>query len=207
MLVYNVGDSFTCAGDWCPDETMQFWYCLAQDLGANTVENNSEPGRSNDEIIKIIMRHCLENPNLDVTYFVNITTIYRFDITTQGGDKFHDVLKPMAVANLDFEKVECTLYAQLIGLMSFLDQHGKNFLVFNNYRNFSQEPLPMRDSFVSYIQQEPRVLNWFDSARADHNQAQGHRPWDFDTLGWGGHDTAVAHRSYYELLRSRMIKL
>jgi hypothetical protein len=125
MIAYNVGDSFTFPGSWAPDETKHFWHQIARNCGCTKFVNDSEPGRSNDRIIKLVMQHALENPTADVLYLINITTIYRFDITDTGGDKFHDVLKPKTIAELDFELVECTLYMQLIGLIELLNKYPR----------------------------------------------------------------------------------
>jgi hypothetical protein len=203
MIAYNVGDSFTFPGSWAPDETKHFWHQVAVNYGCTKFVNDSEPGRSNDRIIKLVMQHALENPTANVLYLINITTIYRFDITNTGGDKFHDVLTPKAIAELDFELVECTLYMQLIGLIELLKSQNKPFFVFNNYRNFGQDSLPMRDPFVKYIKAEPRVLNWFDNARADFNEHVSQiKPWDYNELGWAGHDTTQGHEAYYKMLAS-----
>jgi hypothetical protein len=205
LNAYNVGDSFTYAGAWCPDEHDHFWYRIAQDLGCVTIVNDSEPGASNDAIIKRVMRHCLENPQADTLYLVNITTIYRFDITDSGTDKFHDVLTPGAIADLAFERVECTLYAELIGMIELLKANNKRFLVFNNFENFSSDPLPMRDAFVQYVRSEPRILNWFDNARGNFHETTSHvQPWDYATKGWVGHDGPEGHQAYYKMLASNL---
>jgi hypothetical protein len=206
MDAYNVGDSFTYAGAWCPNEQDHFWYRIAQDLGCVNIINDSEPGASNDSIIKRVMRHCLENPRADTLYLINITTIYRFDITDTGSDKFHDVLKPAAIADLAFERVECTLYAELIGMIELLKARNKKFLVFNNFENFTDAPLPMRDAFVRYIKQEPGVMNWFANARGNFHQAVSQiKPWDYDSKGWVGHDGPQGHLAYYKMLASSLV--
>jgi hypothetical protein len=138
MKVYNVGDSFTEAGPWAPNEQEHFWYRLAQDLGCSEFVNDSQGGRSNERILKLVLQHLLENPAEDTVYFVNITTIYRLDVTGDGDDKFHDILRPNAIANFAFETVECNLYMQLIGVVEALKARNKQFLVFNNFQNFSQ---------------------------------------------------------------------
>ena len=174
MMCYNVGDSYTCysVGDghttnqtWCPNREDHYWYRIARDIyNCKTIINESIPGRSNDAMIKLVMRHCLENPTTPTIYFINITTIFRMDLTERHSATLHDILTQKAVSELDFEVIECSLYSHLIGLIEFLKARNKQFLIFNNSKTFSDEELPNRDKFVDYFKQEPRIINWFDNS-------------------------------------------
>jgi hypothetical protein len=217
MILFNTGDSHTCYnvvdghasnGTWCPNLEDHYWYKLARDLGCTDIINDSKPGRSNDMMIKLIMQHCLENPNLNTFYIINITTIFRMDLTHPHSHTLHDILVPRAIARLDFETIECTLYAHLIGLMEFLKSQNKQFLIINNGKNFSDSQLPMRDCFVEYFKNESRILNWFDNARVDFQQhVTNIKPVDYVLYSWEGHDGPEAHQKYYEMLKSKLIKL
>jgi hypothetical protein len=156
-------------------------------------------------MLKMIIKHCLENPQVPTYYIINITTIFRIDLCHPDSATLHQVLTPEAVADLDFETVECTLYSHLIGTLEFLKARGKQFIVVNNGKNFNDAPLPMRDAYINYIKQEPRVLNWFDGARINFQENITQiKPVDFAHYGWNGHDGAEAHAKYYEMLQSRL---
>ena len=218
MILFNTGDSHTCydVGDghasnglWCPNVKDHYWYQIAmKDYGCIEFINESRPGRSNDMMIKLVIRHCLENPNLPTFYIINITTIFRFDLTSPQSHTLHDILTPLAIAKLDFETIECTLYAKLIGLIEFLRARNKPFLIINNGKNFSDDQLPMRDAYVKYFKQEPNLINWFDNSRIYFQEnVTKIKPVDFDQYGWNGHDGANGHARYYEMLKSRLPKL
>jgi hypothetical protein len=116
-----------------------------------------------------------------------------------------DLLTPSAIADIDFETLETTLYSNLIGVMEFLKARNKQFLVINNSKNFSDEQLPMRDVFVNYFKKEPRILNWFDNSRIFINQeVLKIKPWDFAQYGWNGHNGVDADKEYYQSLRKRL---
>lgn len=218
MLCYNVGDSHTCynvgAGHtstypWCPNMEDHYWYKIAKEVYyCNDIINASRPGRSNEAMIKLVMRHCLENPCLPTVYFINITTIFRIDLTEPASSTLHDILRPNAIAILDFETIECTLYSQLIGLMEFLNARNKQFLIFNNSKAFSDARLPKRDKFVEYFKNETRVVNWFENARATfHENLSKVKPVDFDLYQWDGHDGPEGHTAYYKMLLTRLPKV
>jgi len=159
-------------------------------------------------MIKLVMKHCLENLNIPTLYIINITTIFRFDLTTPHSHTLHDILTPRAIADLDFETIECTLYAHLIGLIEFLKSRNKQFLIINNGKNFSDDQLPMRDSYVKFFKNEPRILNWFDCARINFQEnITKIKPVDFDTYGWNGHDGPAGHAAYYDMLTARLPKI
>jgi len=218
MILFNTGDSHTCYnvgaghahnGNWCPDVKDHYWYKIAMhDYGCTDFVNESMPGRSNDMMMKLVVKHCLENPALPTLYIVNITNIFRFDLATPHSHTLHDILTPRAVANLDFETIECTLYTHLIGLIEFLKSRNKNFLVINNGKNFSTDQLPMRDAYVEYVKQEPRILNWFDNARIYFQEhVTNIKPVDFDEYSWNGHDGVEGQARYYHMLQTRLPQL
>jgi hypothetical protein len=202
MILYNLGDSHTYnKGPWCPNIEDHYWYKLAKLFGIDTVINESLPGRSNGMMIKLAMQHCLENPQLPVLYILNITTIFRFDIASPHSHTLHNILTKEAINELDFETIECTLYAKLIGLMEFFKSRNKQFLIINNGKNFSDDQLPMRDAFVNYFKNEPRILNWFDNSRIWFQENITRiKPVDYKVYGWNGHDGTAAHDQYFNML-------
>jgi hypothetical protein len=208
MLCYNVGDSYTCAENypWCPNSKDHYWYRIAQDVyNCSEIVNDSLPGRSNSAIFRAVMKHCLENPNIPAIYFINVTSIFRIDLSDPNSDTLHKILTPKAITNIDFETIECTLYLQLIGLIEFLKFRNKPFLIFNNNKNFSSDQLPKRDAFVEYIKNEPRVVNWFNNARiAFHENISKIKPVDYDQYQWNGHDGTEGHKAYLEMLLTRL---
>lgn len=208
MIVFNVGDSHTTVGRrWCVNQEDHYWHLLAQDLGATEIVNESYPGRSNSSMIKSVVRHCLENPDQPTCYFINITTIFRFDVNHQSY-ALHDILKPEVLADLDFEEIECDLYAGLIGLMEFLKARNKKFLIVNNGKNFSQDLLPKRNAYIKYFQQESRVLNWFDNSRIWFQENVSKiKPVDWDLYQWNGHDGPAGHFEYYKMLKTKLLNI
>ena len=217
MILYNVGDSHTCynlgaghasTATWCPDVKDHYWYKIAmQDYKCTNFINNSVPGISNDRMLKLVITHCLENLKKSTLYIINITTIFRFDLTSHRSHTLHNILTPAAISELDFETLECTLYAHLIGLIEFLKAHNKDFLIINNGKNFNDDKLPMRDAYVTYFKQEPRIINWFDNSRIYFQENVTHiRPVDFADYGWNGHDGPDGHREYYNMLSGRLPK-
>jgi hypothetical protein len=207
MIVFNVGDSHTTVGRWCVNQEDHYWHMLAQDMGATEIINESRPGRSNSSMIKSVIRHCLQNIDKPTYYFINITTIFRVDINDQSY-QLHKILKPEILADLDFEEIECDLYAGLIGMMEFLKARNKKFLIINNGKNFSNNTLPKRDAYVQYFQQESRVLNWFDNSRIWFQEnVSGIKPVDWDLYQWNGHDGPEAHLAYYKMLKIKLLNI
>lgn len=206
MILYNLGDSHTYDnGIWCPIIEDHYWYKIAKLYGCKEILNESLPGRSNDMMIKLAMKHCLENPELLTLYIINITTIFRIDLNTSNSHTLHNILTKQALEVLDFETIECTLYAKLIGLMEFFKSHNKQFLIINNGKNFSDDQLPMRDAYVKYFKQEPRILNWFDNSRIwFHENTTGVKPVDFYLYGWNGHDGPTGHSLYFDMLTNKL---
>lgn len=214
MILYNLGDSHTCYnigdghasnGTWCPNIKDHYWYKIAKLYGCKQIINESMPGRSNDSLIKLAMKHCLENPDLPTLYIINITTIFRFDLTTPHSHTLHDILTNEAIAKLDFETIECTLYAHLIGIIEFFKARNKQFLIINNGKNFSDSQLPMRDAYVKYVKNEPRILNWFDNSRIWFQENVTRvKPVDFQLFGWNGHDGPIAHSLYFDMLVDKL---
>lgn len=204
MILFNTGDSHTWAtdeNDWCPNLEDHYWYKIAKLFGCKEIVNESLPGRSNDMMIKLAMQHCLENPELPTLYIINITTIFRFDLTTPHSHTLHNILTKQAVETLDFETIECTLYAKLIGLMEFFKSRNKQFLIINNGKNFSDDQLPVRDAFVTYFKNEHRVLNWFNNGRIFFQEnVTKIKPVDFNLYEWNGHDGPQGHDRYFHML-------
>ena len=218
MILFNTGDSHTCynvgdghasTGLWCPNVTDHYWYKIALDhYGCTDFVNESLPGRSNDAMIKLVIKHVLENPTADILYILNITTIFRFDLTVPHSYTLHHILTTEAVADLNFETIECTLYAHLIGLMEFLKARNKKFLIINNGKTFSDSQMPMRDAYVEYFKQEPRLLNWFDNGKVSfHENITKIKPVDYNLYGWNGHDGCAGQTAYYKMLATRLPKL
>jgi len=209
MMLYNVGDSHTYPdGKWNTEPYDQYWLRIAKDYGYTTIVNDSQPGRSNDAMIKLVIKHVLENIDLPTLYIVNITTIFRIDLHTPGSSTLKDILTPAAVADLDFETIECSLYAHLIGLIEFLKSYNKQFLIVNNGKNFSSECLPMRDAYVEYFKQEPRILNWFNNGKVNfHQDVTKIKPVDYNLYSWDGHDGPSGHNAYYKMLVTRLRNL
>lgn len=214
MILYNLGDSYTCyleadkdpsIGAWCPNIEDHYWYKIAQLYGCKKIINESLPGRSNDMMIKLAVKHCLENPKLPTLYIINITTIFRIDLTTPHSHTLHNILSKKAVETLNFETIECTLYAHLIGFIEFLKSRNKQFLIINNGKNFSADPMPMRDAYVKYFKQEPRILNWFDNSKIwFHENVSRIKPVDFNLFRWNGHDGPEGHYEYFKMLQQRL---
>jgi len=206
MILYNLGDSHTYNnGIWCPSIQDHYWYKISKLYGCTEIVNESLPGRSNDMMLKLAMQHCLENPKLPVLYILNITTIFRKDLTTPHSHTLHNILTKEAIEKLDFETIECTLYAHIIGLIEFFKARNKQFLIINNGKNFSDNQLPMRDAFVNYVKNEPRILNWFDDSRIWFQEnITGIKPVDFDLCGWNGHDGPAGHSMYFDMLVNKL---
>ena len=202
MILFNVGDSHTFPdGGWCPNIKDHYWYRIATNV-FNCTEfiNHSAPGASNDAMLKAVVRHCLENPTLPTVYFINITTIFRIDLNDQSST-LHQILKPQAVAQIDFETIECTLYSHLIGTIEFLKSYNKPFLIFNNGKNFSADQLPKRDAYVKYVMNENRILNWFNNAKIDYHAYKTKiKPVDYYQYEWNGHDGVDGHNKMYDML-------
>jgi hypothetical protein len=202
MILFNVGDSHTYPDSrWCQPVEEHYWYRIAKDIfNCTEIINHSKPGRSNDAMLKAVMQHCLENPITPTVYFINITNIFRMDINDHS-NTLHDILTPSAIAQIDFETIECTLYSHLIGTIEFLKYQKKPFLIFNNGKNFSLEPLPKRDAFVNYVKNEPAFLNWFTDSKVDYHSAITKiKPVDYDLYGWNGHDGIEGHSAMYDRL-------
>ena len=215
MILFNTGDSHTCFnvgdghafnGPWCPNVKDHYWYKIGfEKYGCTEFINESIPGRSNDMMMKLVVKHCLENLTVPTLYIINVTTIFRMDLTYPRSYTLHDILTPAALEKLDFETIECTLYSHLIGLIEFLKSHNKNFLIINNSKNFSDEQLPIRDAYVEYFKNEPRILNWFNNSRTYFQEnITKIKPVDFRKYGWNGHDGPAGHQAYYEMLCTRL---
>lgn len=199
--LFTAGDSYTdTSGPWCPDPTNQYWHILAQHLGCEHTVNASQQRRSNNKIIQSVIQHCLTNLEQDTVYLINITNVFRKDIVADRSHTLSDILTPQAIVELDYEVLECELYAQLIGCIELLLTRNKKFYVINNTRDFSAEPLPMRDCYVNYIKNTAQVLNWFENSRVSYAKQHNIKPVDYDQYGWDGHFDAEGHKLYAEYL-------
>ena len=202
MLVFNSGCSFTTPDEFIAEQDM-YWYRLAQDMSADKIINESRPASSNDLIIQRVYRHVLANPTLDTFYIVNLTSLNRIELEPKKSDQFITILTPDAIARIDFETVELTVLSQLIGLVTFLRTYKKDFYIINNSKQLSSTPWPPRDSFVKYLQSDPKILNLFNHSRFEfHKNISGVKPYDYDSLGWAGHDGADGHLAYYNHLKT-----
>lgn len=200
-LLFNAGDSYTdTTGPWCPESKLQYWHTIGLALGCATMINESQQQRSNTAIIRSVISHCLGNPTLDTVYLINLTNLFRKDIVAGHSHKLEDILNKQAISQLDFEVLECELYIQLIGLIEFLRTHRKQFYIVNNSTDYSDQPLPMRDLYVSYIKQCPEVLNWFAGSKYSFFEQNGHKPVDYEQYGWHGHLDPKGHEMYAKYL-------
>jgi hypothetical protein len=63
----------------------------------------------------------------------------------------------------------------------------------------------MRDAFVNYFKNEPRILNWFDNSRIWFQEnITKIKPVDYGVYGWNGHDGAAAHDQYFDMLTAKL---
>lgn len=201
MIVFNSGCSFTTPGVQIKQEEM-YWYLLAKDLGSKDIINASRPGSSNDLIIQRVYNHVLKNSADDVFYIVNLTSLNRCELEQSQSEKLQDILKPDAIARYDFETVELTAYAQLIGLVSFLNLYEKDFYIINNSKGFASGSWPPRDNFKSFVDSDPRILNLYQWSKYDfHTNHSKIKPYDYDLYGWHGHDGPEGHHAYYNKLK------
>jgi hypothetical protein len=201
MICFNSGCSFTTPGPQIAQEEM-YWYLLAQDLGCTKIINESRPGSSNDLIIRRVYKHAIENPDSDTFYIINLTSLNRCEISQDQSEKLQEILTPVALARYDFETVELTAYAQIIGLVSFLNQYQKNFYIINNSKCFTDGNWGPRDAFMKFVNNESRILNLYQWAKYDFHQFHSKiRPYDYEDYGWNGHDGPAGHRAYYNKLR------
>lgn len=201
MICFNSGCSFTTPNSIIKQEEM-YWYRLAMDLGCTHVINESRNGSSNDLIIRRVYKHVLENPDLNTFYIINLTSLDRCELTQEHSEKMHEILTPDTLARYDFETVELTAYGQIIGLVSFLTQKQKNFYIINNSKGFTTGQWPPRDAFMSFVDQEPRILNLYQWAKHDYHRLHSKiKPYDYELYGWNGHDGPDGHHAYYIKLR------
>ncbi len=189
-----------------------YWYLLGKDLNCDQFINESRPGSSNDLIIQRVMRHVLENPNLDVFYIINLTTLNRLELEKNTSDKMEHVLKPEALVRLDHEIVECTAYAQIIGVVSLLKQYNKDFYIINNAKCYCDGSWSYRDNYMNFVLNEPRILNLYKWSKFNfHKDVSKIKPYDFHLYGWFGHDGPEGNYAYYkklkEIIDERKIKV
>lgn len=197
MKCFNSGCSFTTPND-CISEEQMYWYFLGQYRGCTEFVNDSRNCSSNDLIFRRVYDHVLRNLEENFLYIVNITSLNRMEIEMGQTEKLQEILSKDALARYDQETMELTLYANLIGLISFLKQHKKDFYIINNSKGFIQGPWQPRDAFMEFVAAEPRILNLYEFSRADfHKKFSGIKPYDHQKYGWDGHDGPDGHYAYF----------
>lgn len=202
MICFNSGCSFTTPNNIIANNQM-YWYLLASDLNCTQFINESRHGSSNELILQRVYNHVLENPKLDVFYIINITSLNRIELEISKSDKLQEILKPDALIRLDYEISELALFTQLIGIVSFLRLHNKNFYIINNSKELTSTPFPPRDNFVKYLREVPELLNVFSNSKYNfHKNVSKIKPYDYDQYGWSGHDDPTGHRAYYSMLKT-----
>jgi len=202
MKCYNSGCSFTTPNSIIKNEQM-YWYLLAKDKGCTEFVNDSKPGSSNDLILQRIYNHVLANLNSNIFYIINVTSTNRMEIEQLQSEKLQDILKPEALIRYDFETIELTLFAQLIGVISFLNFYKKDFYIINNNKKLSNTQWFPRDNFLEFLKKEKRALNLFNFSKFDfHQNISQIKPYDYNLYGWSGHDGPEGHYAYYSKLKT-----
>ena len=180
-----------------------YWYMLAKDKDCCTFVNDSRPGSSNDLILQRIYRHLLSNLDTDTFYIINLTSTNRIELEQNKSDKLQDVLTPGAMSRLDFETAELTLFAQVIGIITFLNFYKKDFYIINNSKELSETMWHPRTQFVEFLKKEKRALNLFKFSKFDFHKTISHiKPYDYNLYGWSGHDGPDGHYAYYSKLKT-----
>ena len=202
MICYNSGCSFTTPNALISNEQM-YWYMLAKDKGCNEFINESRPGSSNDLILQRIYNHVLSNINTKTFYIINLTSLNRIELEPFRSDKLQEILKPEALDRYDFETVELTLFAQLVGVITFLNFYKTDFYIINNNKELSKTQWQPRDNFLKFLKNEKRALNLFKFSKFDFHQTISHiKPYDYNLYGWSGHDGPTGHYAYYSKLKT-----
>ena len=202
MILFNSGCSFTSKHPGKVTDDQMYWYYLALDMEAETIINSSTPGASNNLIIQRVYRHLLSNLESDTFYIINLTSLNRLDLEQSKTDKFQNILTPEAIARFEFETAELTAYSQIVGLVSCLDLHKKDYYIINNSKIFELDPGQPRKQFADFLKDNPRILNLYQYSRYDfHEKYSRIKPWDYDLYGWNGHDGPAGHLAYYHKLK------
>lgn len=202
MKCYNSGCSFTSPNNFTQNEQM-YWYMLAKDKGCSEFINDSRPGSSNELILSRVYQHVLANINDSTFYIINLTSVNRIELEQARSDKLQDVLKPDALVRYNFEIQELLLYSQIIGMISFLRLHNKDFYIINNSKELLDTQWLPRDDFLKFIKEEKRVLNLFKFSKFNFHCTISHiKPYDFNLYGWAGHDGPDGHSAYYSKLKT-----
>lgn len=206
MIIYNSGCSFTSPMPGILKDSDMYWYMLGKDLNATKFINDSQPGSSNNLIIQRVYNHVLANLNLDCFYVINLTSLNRIQLCQNQTEKLQEILIPAALATYDFETMELTAYVQIMGLVSFLQLHKKNFYIINNSKEFTNGPWPPRDNFMKFVSNTPRILNLYQYSKFDfHSKYSRIKPIDYNLYGWNGHDGPDGHLAYYKKLKEIII--
>lgn len=202
MKCYNSGCSFTTPNSVIADEQM-YWYMLAKDKGCTEFFNDSRPGSSNDLIFQRVYKHVLSNLTAETFYIINLTSLNRMELEQSQSEKLQEILKPEALVRYDFETLELTLFAQLIGIVSFLNLHMKDFYIVNNSKALSDTQWAPRDAFIDFLKKEKRALNLFNFSKYEfHQEVSRVKPYDYSLYGWSGHDGPDGHYAYYSKLKT-----
>lgn len=204
MICFNSGCSFTTPTQNINEKEM--WFSLmASYLGCDKVINESRPASSNDLIIQRVYRHALTNCDKNVFYIINLTSLNRIEIEPSRSERMQEILVPEALVRYDQETIELTVYAQIVGVVSFLESRNLRYLIVNNSKGWIQGQWQPRDSFMLFMSQRPNICNLYEYARIDFHQQHSHiKPYDYDLYGWNGHDGPEGHHAYYEMLKHRL---
>lgn len=200
MILFNSGCSYTTPNTLINQKDM-YWYKLSNYLHCDCAINESKPGSSNDLIIRRVYNHVLKNINLDTFYLIGLTSLNRIELNQEGSETFIEILTNEAIAKYDFETMELTAYAQIIGIVSFLNQYKKPFYIVNNSTPFIDGYWDPRNEFIKFVKSEKRILNLYENSRVNfHKNNSKIKPYDYDQYGWNGHDCAIGHDAYFNFL-------
>jgi hypothetical protein len=125
------------------------------------------------------------------------------ELEQSQSEKLQEILKPEALVRYDFETLELTLFAQFIGIVSFLNLHMKDFYIVNNGKALSDTQWAPRDVFIDFLKKEKRALNLFKFSKFDFHKTVSYiKPYDYNLYGWSGHDGPEGHYAYYTKLKT-----
>ena len=202
MKCYNSGCSFTTSDSVIQSEQM-YWYMLAKDKGCDEFINDSRPGSSNDLIFQRIYNHVLSNIDSEIFYIINITSLNRMELEPSRSERLQEILKPEALVRYDIATAVQRVFAQLVGIITFLNFYKKDFYIINNNKELSSTQLQPRDKLLEFLKKEKRALNLFEFSKFDFHQSISNiRPYDYDLYGWFGHDGPEGHYAYYCKLKT-----
>jgi len=197
MICFNSGCSYTTSNQFIDEENM-YWYYLAKYVGCDQFINESKDGSSNDLIFERVVRHVLENVELNTFYIINLTSLNRLELCSTTTHNFEQCLNRQAISMLEFEVLELTAYPKIIGLVSFLNCYKKNFFIINNSNPFIKGEYTKRNAFTNFIENESRILNLYKWSKVEfHEKISKVKPYDYNQYGWQGHDGPEGHYQYF----------